>query len=63
MMKVHSSSTPIWSQLLGNKYGKDLIWGTPKGIRQDDWLIITSVIASHFANSFESNNYSIGGGK
>jgi len=63
MMKVHSSSTPIWSQLLGNKYGKDLIWGTPKGIRQDDWLIGTSVIASHFANSFESNNYSIGGGE
>jgi hypothetical protein len=63
LLKIHYSSTPIWSRLLGNNYGKDLIWGEPKGIRQDEWLIGASVLASNSANDFEVENYSIGGGK
>lgn len=47
--KIHGSSLPIWNQLITQEgIGKkdDLIFGLPKGVRSDEWVVSTPFILS-----------------
>jgi hypothetical protein len=58
--KIQSSSVSMWNILFGQKPGKELLWGEPRGIRQDEWMVGLSTIVSNYKNNLSPINYSIG---
>lgn len=42
--KIHTSSVAIWDQFFGIQKPKSLIMGSPRGIRQDEWMLVTPLI-------------------
>jgi hypothetical protein len=63
-LKIQGSSTPIWNSLFGidNKKSKDIIWGEPRGIRQDEWSTWVPNIINQIKNGMPKANYSLGDG-
>lgn len=64
MFKIHGCSISIWNQLFGinEKANRSLIYGEPRGIRQDDWMVAVPFLLSQSNSNFPSSNPSIGAG-
>ncbi|TAF74887.1 MAG: hypothetical protein EAZ53_07475 [Bacteroidetes bacterium] len=61
--KIHGSSTGIWDKITGNVASKsNVIFGTPKVIRSDEWLLHIPFLMSQYNNGFPKINESWGDG-
>lgn len=58
--KIHTSSIAIWDQIFGVQKPKSLIIGSPKGIRQDEWMVGTTMILAHNALGRPISNIGFG---
>ncbi len=62
MLKVHTSSLPIWDSVFGNPKPRGLILGQPRGIRQDEWMIMAPAVLSQSNTNFNITNSAFGAG-
>lgn len=62
LAKIHTSSVAIWDQFFGIQKPKSLIMGSPRGIRQDEWMIVTPMIVGHNAINKPISNSGLGAG-
>lgn len=62
LLKIHTSSVALWSQYFGEKHPKSVIAGTPKGIRQDEWMLSTPGIMGQYQSGFPISNQTFGDG-
>ncbi len=45
--KLHGSSIAVWNQVLPDRRpDAGVLWGTPKGVRSDEWLFFTPMVVS-----------------
>ena len=60
--KIHTSSIAFWDQLFGIKQSEGLLSGSPKGIRQDEWMVTTPAIIGQYQSGMQINNPGLGDG-
>ncbi len=65
LFEFHGSSIPYWSEYIYDKESDDgnLLWGRPRSVRSDEWLVLTPFMLSQVQNDFPVENPSLGGGK
>ena len=62
VLGVSGSSTGVWWQSFGQGADPDLLAGTPRGIRSDEWLVQSSWIVSQSQQGFPAVNGTLPGG-
>lgn len=64
LFKIQGSSTPIWNSFFGidQKKSKDVLFGNPRGIRQDEWSTWVPNIINQCKTGMKVKNYDFGGG-
>src|SRR5207249_966823 len=60
--KLHTSSIAIWDQIFGIQHPESIIAGTPKAIRQDEWMVYTPALIGHYLSGMPTSNPSLGDG-
>lgn len=62
---INGSSVGMWNKIFIQKEDTQIIFGTPKAIRSDEWLLHTPAILSQCNSTpgFPTENYSLGGYK
>ncbi|MBY0426314.1 MAG: hypothetical protein K2Q22_11805, partial [Cytophagales bacterium] len=60
--KINYSSAGIWRQVLndGKSFKKHILWGSPRQIRSDEWLVTTPSMLSQYYHGFPESNPTIG---
>lgn len=62
--KFHMSSVAIWDTYLSQSENEtSVVWGNPRSIRSDEWLVQTPFILSQVKQGFPIENYSLGEGR
>ncbi len=64
LFKIQGSSTPIWNSFFGidQKKAKDIVFGQPRGIRQDEWSSWVPNIINQCKSGMKPDNYCLGDG-
>jgi len=64
-LKYSGSSVGMHDIVYSNKNPpkSELLYGQPRGIRQDEWQVWLPTVYHSYLNNFEDSSYSIGGGK
>lgn len=64
LFKIQGSSTPIWNSFFGidQKKAKNILYGEPRGIRQDEWSSWVPNIINQVRTGMKQHNYCFGGG-
>jgi hypothetical protein len=60
--KLHTSSVGLWDQYFGLPKSKSVIAGTPRGIRQDEWMLSVPNTIGQYKLGFPLSNKSNGDG-
>lgn len=62
---INGSSVGMWNESFGQKTDPQILFGTPKSVRMDEWTIQTPAILSqcNSKSPFSTENYSLGGYK
>jgi len=65
VLKINGSSVGVYHQALYGDQSKDpdLILGSPRGIRSDEWIFITQMTIAQSADNFPRVNENIGSGR
>jgi hypothetical protein len=65
LLKVHGFSLPMWHQYVDNSPATEVLAGTPRSIRSDDWLVTIPFLVAQTAHDppFPSVNTNIGLGQ
>lgn len=61
-LKIHTSSIAIWDQLFGIQQPESLLSGTPRGIRQDEWMVTTPALIGQYQSGMHLSNIGLGDG-
>jgi hypothetical protein len=61
MLKLHFSSIGIWSSIYPDVPDHTTVLGSPKGIRFDEWAMLTPLALSQVSHQLEAENPSAGG--
>ncbi|WP_244931679.1 hypothetical protein [Nocardioides sp. W7] len=62
LLSVSGSSTGVFWQYFGQGPDPDLLAGTPRGVRSDEWLVQSSWVISQVSQGFPSINHVFPGG-
>lgn len=61
--KLNFSSIGVWEMMTGNTNSKSVIWGTPQGIRSDEWVTGSTILMSQISHGLPIENEIVGGEK
>lgn len=62
LSKIHTSSISFWDQLFGITPSQGLLSGSPKGIRQDEWMVTTPSVIGQYQRGMQISNPGLGDG-
>jgi hypothetical protein len=60
VLNVNGSSISYWNNIVGKKADTETIFGTPKGIRSDEYAVQSPFIFSQVRTGFQKTNESLG---
>lgn len=66
VFRLHGSSIGLWNHIITDNSivpRNNILWGSPKGIRADEWMVMTPFIISQVAHGFPVENRNLGYGK
>lgn len=61
--KLNFSSIGVWDMMTSNSKPKSVIWGSPQGIRSDEWVTASTMLMSQITHGLQQQNEIIGGEK
>ena len=61
LLKVHTSSIANWDIMFGKAAPQSVLFGSPKFIRMDEWMVSTPAILSQYALGMPVRNDTLGG--
>jgi hypothetical protein len=63
VFKINGSSLAAWNAVFGFKTDTGILFGSPRGIRIDEWSLHTPALLSQLnsAKPFSTTNYALGG--
>ncbi len=62
VFEISGSSTSLWGSLLNGNADEGVLFGIPRGIRSDEWLVFTPFSFSQVATGFSAVSPSMAGG-
>ncbi|MEO5906171.1 MAG: hypothetical protein ABIQ11_05560, partial [Saprospiraceae bacterium] len=64
-LKLHNSSIGTWNQFLndGGNLSRGIIFGKPRPIRSDEWLVNACMILAQYQKGYPDSNEVVGYGK
>jgi hypothetical protein len=62
LFRVSGSSVGYYNQLFGTGHDANLLYGQPRAVRSDEWLVTTPMTVAQWRSGFSSTNEKIGDG-
>src|SRR5215207_7846384 len=61
-LNLQTSSVGIWEKIFGNEEPESIKAGEPRGIRQDEWMVVTPSLVGQYQLGLPRSNASLGDG-
>lgn len=61
-LKLHTSSIGLWDTMFGKDPSPSVLWGKPRPIRQDEWMVQTPGLVAQVQSGMQVGNETFGAG-